>query len=127
MTIEEKVQAVLLAAAGVTALASTRIAVATEAQLVTRPYIRHMPISAEPIYTYVEGVQSLKRWRYQVSCFGDSYAATRRLADAVRASMENLRESDGTQAFWINDGPHIYEDDVRVHHIPVEFEIVEAL
>lgn len=128
MTVEEKIQAVLIAdAAVIAAVPAARISVMTTSQLITRPYIRHLPISSEAEYTYVEGLMGQRKWYYQVSCFADTYTKCREVANLVRAALANLRASDGTQIFWVTDGPHIFEDDVRVHHIPLDFEVVEAL
>lgn len=127
MNIEEKVQAVLAADAGVTALVpAARIRVPSEWQLTDRPYIVHHPISVEPLHTE-ESVEKLKRWDfYQVSCFADSYSAARRIAVAVRALL-GYYASGGIVSRWSGEGPPTYEDDVRVYHMPVTFRIADSL
>lgn len=124
MTIEEKTFAVLSAASGVTALCpAARIKPPGDNQNLVRPYIVHQPIAAEP-YRISGGRAALQRWVYQVSVFADSYSAARALSVAVVSAL------DGTQGeatyFW-RDQDAQFEEDVRVHHIALGFEVFEAL
>ena len=129
MVVEEKVQAVLVAATGVTALVpAARIKLPGDWQTLPRPYIVHFPVSVDSTYTHNEGLMALRDWGfYQVSCFGGSYSETKAAAVAVRAALGNYKGSDGTVIFWRGERFVEFDADVKVHQIALDFEIWEAL
>lgn len=121
MTPDDKIQAVLLATAGVTSL-TTRIMAGEGGQLVARPYIRHFPVGVDPIHTQ-DALMGLRSWPfYQVSCFADSHSGARALADAVTASLGSYKGS-GWVIFLAGEQAQIFEPDTGVHQIPVLFNV----
>ena len=127
MTIEEKVQAVLAANSGVTALVPTaRISVDSEIQGRVRPYIVHFPASTETMETHDGGLATLKFWRYQVSCFGDTYASAKAVAVAVQSALGSYR-SGNIVSHFLQMFPGPYEPNVRVNHMICEFRIADML
>ena len=71
MTIEEAIQALLLATPGVVALTGPRIRVPGDQHSVERPYIVHFVVACAPTQTH-KGQAALMEWTYQVSCFSES-------------------------------------------------------
>ena len=128
MKVEEKVYAVLAAAPGVTTLAAAgRIKPPGDWQNLARPYIVHFPVAAESIQMHGSpGLATLKMWRYQVSCFADSYSGARSLAAAVRTAIGGYAEG-GIVSHWMSDYDVPYAPDVRVIQIVSEFEIADML
>lgn len=129
MVVEEKIQALLVGAAGVTALVpAARIKMPGDWQDLPRPYIVHGPVSIHPTYTH-EGLIDLRDWEfYQVSCFADKvYSDAKRIAVAVRAALGSYVGADGTQIFWRNEVRQPFEADLRIQQIVVEFEVWEVL
>ena len=128
MTIEEKVYAVLAAAAGVTVLATAgRIKPPGDWQSLARPYIVHFPVTAESIQMHgTPGLATLKMWRYQISCFADTYSGARSLAVAVRLAIGDYK-ADGIVTHWLSDYDIPFESDIRVIQIVSEFEIADML
>ena len=128
MTVEEKVQAVLAAAAGVTALVpAARISVPGDLQEVARPYLVHQIVTTtESIETHNDGLVNLKFWAYQVACFADSYSSARAVALAVRNALGSYREG-GIVSHWTRDHLLPYEPNIRVTQIVCEFEIADML
>ena len=125
--IEEAVQAVLVADAGVTALVTAdKIRTPGNWQDLTGQYIIHKPVTVETTRMH-SGMANLKIWHhYQVDCFGPDYASAKAVAVAVRAALGSYRASNINSA-WIGEGPHLYQQNINVHQIPVEFEIADCL
>ena len=128
MTIEEKINSVLSTASGVTALAAAgRIKPPGDWQNLARPYIVHFPTVAESIQMHGSpGLANLKSWRYQVSCFADSYSGARSLAVAVRLALGDY-VGGGIVSHWLSDYEIPYAPDIRVIQIVSEFEIADML
>ncbi len=129
MTVEEKVQAVLVAAAGVTSLVpAARIKLPGDWQNLPRPYVVHFPVSSDGTHTHNEGLMDLRQWpTYQISCFGPSYSETKAIAVAIREALGDYKGADGTVMFWRSERFIEFDADVKVWHIAVELEIWEAL
>lgn len=125
MTIEEAVNSLLGANAGVTALVTPdKIKVPGPWENLARPYIIHFPVAPDPTYT-MEGRAALTCWSsYQVSCFADQYSTARAISQAVVAALSG--QHSGIVCFWRDQRPS-YEADVRVHQIMLDFEVYEAL
>ena len=127
MTVAQKVQAVLIADSGVTALVdAARIKLPGDWQQLPRPYIVHFPVAGTGIQTYSEGLANLKRWSYQVTCVGNTYSSAEAVAIAVRNILGDYRVG-GIQSFWSGNGPALYDADLKVHEISIDFEIHDAL
>lgn len=126
MLIEEKVYALLSADAGVSALTS-RIKPPGDWQNLRRPYVVHFPVAPEviPLHDAADQKAALTVWRsYQVSCFGDSYSAARTLATAIVAALSG--QHGGVTFQWTGQ-TSMFESDVRVFHVALDFEVWEAL
>lgn len=128
MNVEEKVFAVLSAAAGVTALVpGSRIKPPGVQQGLTLPYIVHFPVGAQTSQTHDTGLVNLKYWLYQVSCFGASYSAAKALAAQVVVALGNYRGPGNISSHYSSERTMPYEEDVRVQQVVLEFEIWESL
>lgn len=130
MTITEKVQAVLIAAAGVTGLVpAARIKVPGTWQNLTRPYIVHRPVAeGSPTHTHDGGLESLRLWEfYQVSIFAATYDSGNAVAQAVRTALDGLH-SGGVHVFY-RGGPWYVgrDDETDTEHFALDFRIFEAL
>jgi hypothetical protein len=125
MLIEEKVYALLSANAAVTAIVpSDRIKVPANHQNLERPYVVHFPVSHDSNYTH-GGRTALKAWPfYQVSCFADEYSTARNLAVAVAEALSG--NHDGCN-FFVRNQTAMYDSEVNVHHIAVDFQVFETL
>lgn len=126
MTIEEKVYALLGANTGITALVSAaHIKPPGDWQNLPRPYIVHFPVAPDVTPLHNTPAAALKAWRsYQVSVFADKYSTARALAVAVVNALSG--QHDGVTFQWIGQ-TCMFEPDVRVHQIALEFEVWEAL
>lgn len=130
MTVSEKVQAVLEAAATVTALVpASRIRVPGNDQNIRRPYILHFPTGMEPQYTYA-GLSTFRYWDYyQVSIFADSLEDAEAAFSVVRDALAG--NHDGTY-IWIQPGAG-YAGAERtagglvIHHFVLNVRIRESL
>ncbi len=125
--IEERVQTILSADAGVLALVPVeRIKVPGEWQKLALPYIIHE--AGVPIPEYMHsGRQALTPWIYQVSCFAESYTAARRIAVAVRDALEGTKQN--ITCFW-RDQRRIQKEAMTtppIHEIAMDFDVHEAL
>jgi hypothetical protein len=92
-------------------------------QTLDKPYIVHFPVAPDPIETH-QGLADLTGWRYQISCFGTTYESARAVADAVTVTL--LASAD-PKFFWVAQTVLPYEQDVKIAHIAVEFDVWEAL
>lgn len=127
MNIEEKVQAVLAADAGVTAIITDpkNIRVPGNWSDIQPPYIIHRPVTVQPNRTH-DGLVNLKTWRYQVDAFGAEYSLAKLLAVAIRNALGSYRAGN-INSMWIGEGPYFYLQNLDVHQIAVEFEIADNL
>ena len=127
MTVEEKVQAVLIADAGVIALVSAQsIKVGWTGQQLTPPYISHFPVVNDENRTH-EGRAKLQEWKsYQVDCFAQSYSGARAIVVAVMAALGSYRSGIVTTS--ARQAP--YADDplnTGIFKIPVLFDFADVL
>ncbi len=122
-TIDEKVYALLLEDAGVTALVPrSNIKSGGDYQGIPRPYIVHFPATVAPIYCH-DGLASLTPWpNYQVSSFAETYRQARDIADAVVTALTGVHSS--VHYFWRNR-VYQYETGTGIHHIADDFEVFE--
>ena len=129
MTVEERVQAILIAAPTVTSLVpATRIRAGSDRQNDTAPYIAHFPVAWAPAHTHdaadVEGLQTCEI--YQVSIFGSKYTSGRNVVKPIITAL-NGHHSDGTSAFWTGGPFYRHEDDVDIDSFVLEFKISAPL
>lgn len=129
MTAEEKVYAVLAAAAGVTALVpASRIKVPGDHQNLAKPYLVHFPVAGDTTQCH-DGPKALRLWNnYQVSVYAADYSSARILADAVVAALDGYRDAD-TDRIALAYAPVSlgYDTDLKVAHIALDFEIAGGL
>jgi hypothetical protein len=87
---ETAFRAILFGAAGVTALAGTRINWGAHPQGAAYPAAVLMRVSDAESYT-LDGRDGLSKGRVQVDCYGMEYKAARDLAAAIRAVLSGYR------------------------------------
>ena len=126
MTVEETVYSALSGAAGITALvAANKIKPEGDWQALARPYIIHFPVTLETTHTHT-GMANFKKWLYQISCFGDSYASAKAVAEAVKTAFQSYR-SGGIVTQLTNERRMPFEFETRVSQIVLEFDIFDML
>lgn len=123
MSIEAKVQAILIADGSLTALCpADRIRVPGNWQDMTRPWIIHFPVNTEPGRTH-DGLDELCIWDpYQISIFGDTYGEAEDVAVAVRTALDGTH-STGVHAHFQNHYRAPSDTQTTVEHIILEFRI----
>jgi hypothetical protein len=92
MSLGLKVYAALANNSGVAALVSTRIHPAILPQTPTYPAISYLRVSN----TGQQGSTKLRETRYQINCWGATYAAAQSLAVAVKTAFEEYVEAATT-------------------------------
>lgn len=127
MSIENRVQAILIADGNVTALCpASRIRVPGDWQNLTRPYVVHFPVSTEPQRNH-SGLEDLCIWDpYQISVFGDSYSTARALADVIRTALDGTHAT-GVTAHWQRMFRSPDDPNLAIEHIVSEYRISESL
>lgn len=134
MTIEEQIEAILSAAAGVTSLRpAPRIKVPGDWQNLPKPYIVHFPVSMTPTRCH-DGLKALQVWDfYQVSIFADLYSAGTALTRAVKAALDGKHQigspvSDGIDVQLLPSPWYMGMDpETKTHQFVLNFRIAEAL
>lgn len=87
MTVETDLYDTLAAAAGVTALVSTRIYPIKAPESATQPYIVYSLIQADRFDT-LAGSGDPALYRFQIECIGTTYASSKSVAAAVIAALQ---------------------------------------
>lgn len=129
MTVEAKIQTLLVANAALVALVpASRIRAPGNWQGLTRPYIVHFPVTSDSILTH-SGTAGLKRWLYyQVSVVAETYASARAAADAVVTALNGTRDSvTGLIAVIGAPIPLPFDTDLNIQEIAVNFQIAGHL
>lgn len=118
-----RVQALLIANAALVALVpASRIKTVGQWQNLELPYIVHFPVGLAPFRTH-SGLPSMTIWDvYQVSAYATTYSSGRAIAEAVKTALDGVHGS--THLFW-KAFRHITEDETRVEHFVVEFQVSE--
>jgi len=127
LTVEEKVQAVLIADGGVTALVSaSSIKVGLVGQALAPPYISHFPVVNDENRTH-EGRVKLQEWKsYQVDCVAMSYSGARAIVVAVIAALGSYRSGIITTS--VRQGPYANDPlNTGAFKIPVLFDFADVL
>ncbi len=129
MTIEEALYSYLKGYAGLAALVSTRIYPLILPQDSTFPAVTYQRISGPRIHT-MGNDPGLAYPRFQVSCWGKTYASAKAVAAQVIAALQNQRNTTwgGTggvmvQASILESDRDLYEPDTQVYHVPVDVTI----
>ncbi len=104
----------------VTALIGDRIYPVKLPQNPTYPAITYFQVSGSPIYTK-QGRHGT-RPRVQISCWAKSYTQVKQLAEKVKLAMDGYAKENLHQ-----NETDIYEDDVSVYHVPLDFIIFTKL
>lgn len=131
MTIEEYVQALLVAALPAYGSPATmlvpaaRIKTPGDWQNLPRPYVIHFPVSVAPIYTH-GGLARMTPWPfYQVTVVGDNYPQARNVVNAI---IPTLVEAAGeAKFFWRGMNALPFDFDRKVIEVAMDFEVFEAL
>jgi hypothetical protein len=123
--IEQRVTAVLLAAADVTALVGNRIFPVVVRQNTRLPAITYARQSSERDYV-LTGSLHYARALIGLTAWANEYAEARALADAIRQALDAYDEPDGIDLATVNDGQDIYEPEADVFGcsllVTVQFE-----
>ena len=126
MTVEEKIQAVLLADSGVSALVGTSIKVGFVGQSLAVPYISHQTYSNREVRTH-EGRAKIQFWdQYRIKGFAETYSGARALNLAIMAAVKDLRAT-GIQVTKAEFATEVYEDPEGIHQQVVELSIADTL
>ncbi len=132
MTVEEKVYALLSAAAAVTVqVPAARIKPPGDWQDLARPYIVHAPINGagETVHTHDGGLQALRIWHfYCIEIYAQTTSQARAIAELVIAALDGHSDSD-VDRIALASPPylHAYDTDRKVAQVSLDFEIGGAL
>lgn len=123
MTLGAVIAARLTGYSGVSALVGTRIYPLELPQKPTYPAIRYQRISN----TDTNGNTALRETRWQIDCWGQTYAAATALAAQVKAAFEGFTDTNQTpgikQSYVVNEGDD-YDDQAKVFRTIVEVILV---
>lgn len=97
--IEAAIRSLLLANSAVAAIVGTRIYPATSPQGVTSPRIVYERISTMRVHS-MAGATGLVRPRIALDCFGDGYAGSKALGDAVRLALDGYKGIAGEDRIY---------------------------
>lgn len=124
MIVNEKVQALLLAADSITSI-TPRIGSGFMGEQVDLPYISHSPVANYEGRTH-SGRTKMQFWDYRIKVFALDEAGTWALAAAVMALFQNCKSGgmQVTRAVYLTGA---YMDPERVFQQVVELSIAESL
>lgn len=92
------------------------------------PVIVYSQIAGENAANSLDGANALHSARYQFSCYGKNYADSKRLAKALRDTLEGLHATllEGTEVdnILLNMESDTFEEAPFIYHTPVDFEIL---
>lgn len=126
MSIEESLFTRLSTHAGLSALVSARIYPLILPQKPTLPAVTYTRVSGERV-SAMGADTVIARPRFQVSCFASTYASARAVAAQVRAALQRWRGTVGgvvIQDSFIESEIDLYEDDTKLYHTALDFEII---
>ncbi len=130
MTVDEKVQALLVDDAALTVyVPAQRIRVPGDWQRMPLPYIIHQPVSGRTTHTHVEGLQSLRQWDfYEVSVYAQRHSEARIIADLVVTALDGYTDEDVNRIALANTpSPSLFDTDRKVARVSLDFEIAGGL
>ena len=109
--------------AGLIALTSTRIYPVDGLEQCAKPYIVYAVISEIRHYCH-GGYSNLSEYRVQISCYGDTLASARAVADQVVTAMDAWPAANANvQASFFENDLYIFEENTKLHHIPVDYKV----
>lgn len=125
MTVETVLYDRGVAHAGLSALISTRLYPGVLPQKCTYPAVNYSRIFASRVPA-MGADTGLVRARFQFDIWADTYAAARAVAEQVRAAYQRWRNTAGTviQDIYFVGEVDLYEDETRIHHAALDFEII---
>lgn len=124
MSVETVLKTRLDGYAGLSALIATRVYPNVLPQNVTLPAISYRRVTAERI-SAMGSDSGVVRARFQFDVWAVSYADARAVTEQLRGALQRWRNASGTviqDTFFLNE-IDLYEDETRVHHVAVDFEI----
>jgi hypothetical protein len=131
MTVEEKIQALLVASLPAygspiaVLVPAARIKAPGNWQAMDLPYVIHFPVSELPFHMH-SGLLDLDEWPiYQVSVFAETYSEAKVIAEAIATILNG--NSSGVEILYRGMAPIPYEFDTRIQQIVCSFQIFEAL
>lgn len=119
MTVGKLVYAALANHATVSALTSTRLYPVKVPQVPTYPLVRYQRISN----TIKQGSSDLRRTRFQIDCWAETYDAVQSLAAAVKPALDGYIDMDQTvKIHWANvvDERDDYDDEVGAYLVSLD-------
>lgn len=119
MSLGTLVYSALTNAAGIAALVATRVYPTLLPQNPTYPAISYQRISNTPQL----GSTDLRETRYQIDCWGRTYASAQALAVVVKATMEEYRDASqtpGIKMSQIVNELDDYDPEVGIHRVIVD-------
>lgn len=130
MTVEEKVQAVLVDNSDLLVRIETAaISVPIDKQGARLPYILHQPVLGRVTSTHEGHALALRQWDfYEVSVYASTYSEAREVADLVVAALDGYRDDDVDLISLVDTPkPGLYDQERRVARVTLDFEIAGAL
>ncbi len=130
MFIEQALKTYLLAQTGLTALVGQHIYYPGEVpQNVVAPYIVMFNVSIAPVHSH-GGSSHLSTDRFQLSVFSSTYHIAKQIVEQLKLALDGKTGNIGTapgvrvEGILYDGGPgDLYEDDTKLHHIPIDFEV----
>lgn len=125
--IEEAVKNILEDSAGVAAIVSARIYPIQLPQECTLPAISFSKVSVFGKDLTHSGTSQTANSIMQVSCWAKSVLAVKNLANAVKAALHGYSGSVGSDTIFFSkmvNEVDIFDPEVGVYHIPVDFELM---
>jgi hypothetical protein len=130
MTVDEKVQAVLIANPALTArVPASRIKTPGDYQGLAQPYIIHFPQVGRVHQCSDEGTMALREWDfYSIEVWAATHGEARSIGDLVAAALDRYEDADVQRCALAQPpsaGP--YDTDRKAARVIVDFEISGTL
>lgn len=119
MTVGTLLHDALVNNAGIGAIVSTRVYPIKLPQKPTYEAITYQRISN----TAQNGSTNIRESRWQIDCWAETYAEAHTLANAVKAGLEEYRNTNIKQAYIVNEIDD-YDDDAKVYRTIVDVILV---
>lgn len=130
MTVDEKVQVILLANVALVAVVpAARIKTPGDWQAMPRPYIIHQPQAGSVIHTHDGGLQPLRIWDfYEVAVYAETHGQARNIGNLVVNALDGYSDSD-VQRIALASPPSAgpFDTDRKVARVSIDFEIAGTL
>ena len=98
-----------------------RIAFVKALQGLPPPYLTIAKVSEQKDYTH-DGASGLTRPRFQINVFANTYPQAKLAAVEVKEAMDNW-QADGIRFAPLQNEIDLYEEDTKLHHVPLDFFI----